>query len=184
MRIVALLFVLLSACSSSDPAPAPPADAETDAGDAPVDMGPTDPCKDQACAGGTTCDPLDGVCKKAKDPQIGGACTDATGCTGAGKKCVTDAAFAEGYCTLQPCSESAPCPTGATCAKLGAITACWKQCEIDGECRGGIDYKCTDVQQFYVSGGSRKVCYLPSIPCSGDADCPTPQHCTTASVCK
>jgi hypothetical protein len=181
--LLGLSFVAV-ACSSSEPSPTPAVDAETDVVDAPSDMGPSDPCSGKACPGGTACDPLDGVCKKAKDPQIGGPCGDAGACTGAGKTCITDPAFADGYCTVTPCSADVPCPTGSTCAKLGAVTGCFEQCTIDGECRGGIDYKCTDVQQFYIGGGSRKVCYLTSIPCASEVDCPTPLKCGTDKVCK
>ncbi|MGZ3420904.1 MAG: hypothetical protein ACXVEE_23710 [Polyangiales bacterium] len=186
MRIFFLLALplVIVGCSSSEPTPADTTDAETDVADAPVDTGPTDPCKDKKCPGGVICDPLDGVCKKINDLEIGGACGDAGACTGTGKTCISDPAFVDGYCTITPCSADAPCPKGSTCAKLGTVTGCFKQCAIDGDCRGGIDYKCRDIQQFYVGGGSRKVCYLVAIPCAADTDCPTPLTCGTDKLCK
>ncbi|MBI2394882.1 MAG: hypothetical protein HYV09_35260 [Deltaproteobacteria bacterium] len=184
MRALALcvLFALLPIGCGADDTPA--AAADTGAVEDAADTGPVDKCATVKCAAPTVCDPLDGVCK-AKFTKLGAPCGGDAGatCTGATGATCLEGDFVDGYCTVTPCGEGSPCPLGSSCAKLGGKAACFVHCKIDADCRGGGDYKCQDVGSLFVSGGSRRVCYLPSFPCTSGADCPKPLACTDGKTC-
>ena len=83
-----------------------------------------------------------------------------------------------GYCSYEPCSVVALCPLGSSCGKLGGENpACFKDCTTDADCvRTPADtpaYKCQPMDQLYVSGAARRVCYVPVMACGKSADCPT-----------
>ncbi len=180
----ALLALLLVACGSTESTPAPaPADTAADAvDDAPADTGPVNKCATVKCAAPLICDPLDGACKGVRFTKLGQSCTAAT-CTGvAGATCL-EGDFPDGYCSVEPCSADKPCPMGAVCAKLGGKQACWATCTIDGDCRGGIEYKCQDLNNLVISGGARRACYLPAFACTSNADCPKPLLCNDGKTC-
>jgi hypothetical protein len=186
MRFLSLAIVLLAtACGTSDPAPV---QAAVDAGedvvvDAVSDGAPLDKCATVKCGAPKVCDKVDGVCKNVRFSKLGEACGgDAGACTGpVGATCLGE--FPDGYCSIMPCSVDNPCPIGAVCAKLGGKQACFESCTIDGDCRGGVDYKCQDINDLVISGGLRRVCYLPAIPCTTNADCPKPLLCNDGKSC-
>lgn len=132
-----------------------------------------------ACTGaGVACDPLDSRCKPdGTSSHVGAACTT----SGVDPLCGTDTNavcldqttdnFPGGYCTYEPCSATALCPLGSSCAHLGGEPdACWKNCNAPADCRSG--YVCLTVDPLFTSGGSHKVCYLPDFPCNTSKDCP------------
>jgi hypothetical protein len=178
-----LLFALLVlGCSSKDDPPATVADTGQEAAVDAADAAPTDKCATVKCAAPKICDKVDGVCKNVRFTKLGEACTAAT-CTGvAGATCL-EGEFPDGYCSIMPCSVDNPCPIGAVCAKVGGKQACFAACMIDGDCRGGVEYKCQDLNNLVVSGGLRRACYLPSIPCAADTDCPKPLVCPDGKTC-
>ena len=186
MRLLPLvLFTLLAACGTSEPAPVQSAtDAADDTTDAGSDTAPVDKCATVKCGAPKVCDKVDGVCKGVRFTRLGEACGgDAGVCTGpAGATCLAGD-FPDGYCSIVPCGVDNPCPIGAVCAKLGGKQACFAACDIDGECRGGVEYKCQDINQLVISGGRRKVCYLPAIPCTTTDECPKPLTCKDGKNC-
>jgi cysteine-rich repeat protein len=73
---------------------------------------------------------------------VGAPCTSDAEC--AGGLCLTDqltVPFPGGACS-QPCTAAA-CPSGSTCATLGAIDACLPTCNSPNDCRAG--YACVRV---------------------------------------
>lgn len=84
----------------------------------------------------------------------------------------TNDGFPGGYCSYEPCSASALCPSCASCAHLGGESdACFKNCATDSDCRAP-DYGCFDISPLFTSGPSHKVCYLKTFACGSNADCP------------
>lgn len=185
MRALLLSAALsLVACGSDEAkTPAAATDAGADVVDAPGDTGPVNKCATVKCASPKVCDPVDGVCKPGLFPRLGQSCgAGGAACTGLpGATCFED--FPDGYCSVTPCSVDNPCPVGGICARVGGKQACFLACEIDGECRGGVDYKCQDFSTLVVSGGRRRGCYLPAFPCTKKEDCPTGLLCNDGKSC-
>ncbi|MBI5532148.1 MAG: hypothetical protein HY898_05515 [Deltaproteobacteria bacterium] len=134
-----------------------------------------------ACTGeALVCDPADSQCKPdGTTTDIGAPCST----SGADPACGTDAnatcndqtqdGFPGGYCSVEPCTTLKLCPMGSSCAHLGAESmACFKNCSNDADCRGP-DYVCQDATGLWVSGASHSVCYLKTLACNKDLDCPT-----------
>lgn len=188
MRLLALVIGLtttLIACGGSDPAPVQtPVDSGDDVADVSVDSAPSDKCATVKCGAPKVCDKLDGVCKNVRFSKLGEQCGgDAGVCSGSPGATCLEGEFPDGYCSIMPCSVDNPCPIGAVCAKLGGKQACYASCNIDGDCRGGVEYKCQDINNLVISGGLRRVCYLPAIPCATSADCPKPLLCNDGKSC-
>lgn len=187
LSCLSLALLAVAGCSNNnglgtaaaDLAPSPAAADMTMIAAAPDLSGPGS-CAAIRCIAPLVCDPLDGNCKPDnKDVNVGGPCTmsgvDPACGTNAMALCNNQAAdgFPGGYCSSEACAmANMLCPIGSSCAHLGGEGgACYKNCTTDSDCRMG--YKCQDVQNLFVSGGSMKVCYLPDFPCNVNADCPT-----------
>lgn len=178
------LLVLLVGCSSSESTPQTPADAGDETIDVAIDTAPVDKCATMMCGAPGVCDKLDGRCKAARFPKLGQPCGGAAGaCSGPPGATCLEGAFPDGYCSIMPCGVDDPCPVGAICANIGGKQACFATCNIDGDCRGGVEYKCHDLSQLIVSGGARKACYPTVIACKTDADCPKPFTCKDGMAC-
>ena len=176
----AVVLTLGCGGSSTPAAPTPVEDTGVDA--PPEDVAPEVaplPCVGVKCDKGLVCDKLDGQCKPpAKDWRIGGLCTTSGKDPACGVSpsavCFASAdGFPDGYCSSRPCDATHLCPVGSSCAKLGGVdAACYLNCDYDAECRDGTQYRCQDVGSLLLSGGARRVCYLPGLPCFVDTDCP------------
>ena len=152
--------------------------------------GATGSCTPACTGANVACDPADNKCKPdGTTTNVGGTCST----SGADPKCgtapnatcndLTQDGFPGGYCSVEPCSVSALCPIGATCAHLnGESSACWKICATGADCRAP-DYGCFDVTPLFTSGASHKVCALKVFACNTSADCPTIKPtCSGANV--
>lgn len=147
-------------------------------GDAGKDSG-SSACATPCTGANITCDPADGKCKlDGTTTNVGGKCkvsgADPACGTAANATCNDEVAdgFPGGYCSYEPCTKTALCPIGATCAHLGAESdACYKNCNSDADCRSP-DYGCFPVDPLITSGASKKVCYLKDFACLKASDCP------------
>lgn len=198
--ILAVWVCGLAACGGSSTDPLASTDAGTDSGtgsdaafeasDVGSDGGAT--CGGEPCVGaGMICDPADSKCKPdGKSTNVGKPCPK----TGPNPACGTDPratcndftsdGFPGGYCSVEPCTVKSMCPIGASCGRLGGESAaCWMNCKTDAECPS-LDYVCADMEAFYVSGASHKVCFLKEWPCGAAADCPSAKpKCGSGGFC-
>lgn len=136
-----------------------------------------------ACTGANVvCDPADNKCKPER-VNVGAPCVvtslDADTCDiPQDHKCFAGSeGFNNGYCTLTPCSRTALCPIGATCAQFRGEydqPACYKICSLETDCRMADDYGCVELDgsTLYVSGAGTKVCHPNTFQCSANTDCP------------
>jgi hypothetical protein len=184
-----------------------PSDAGVDAGgdasndatsDATSDAGSEGACNSAAvgdcgpCAtdANIVCDPCDNKCKPDRS-NVGEPCVidvDADSCGAPNHKCLAGAdGFHDGYCTLTPCSATALCPIGATCAFFrGEIdqAACYKNCNVDTDCRTAADYGCFELGKLLkVSGAGTKVCHPNPFQCTVTNDCPPIKPTCDAGFC-
>ncbi len=90
-----------------------------------------------------TCGLALGLC--ACGPTVGDACTTGSDC--AGQICINQDFTPGGYCSLTCKPGGTDCPTGSTCV-LNALgkgaNACFRLCNVPGDCRAG--YACRSTQ--------------------------------------
>ena len=149
-----------------------------------------------ACTGANmVCDPADNKCKLDGTTSKVGAPCDTQG--NADPKCGASSnrycyetgldGFPGGYCTLKPCDDMVLCPVGATCAIFSGESgenACYKICVTGNDCRMLEGYGCYELDRFYKSGASTKVCHPNAFMCSSSSNCPPAKPtCGDAGLC-
>lgn len=124
---------------------------------------------DDACAGGSVCNPALGTCDAPfEDGQLGDSCDRSGGCTGGTCLREFDTGLPGAFCTYVGCTVGADaedgCPDDGVCVEGEEDDLCFAGCETSDDCRDG--YACRAVDPDDATRGMG--CFAA---CENDAVC-------------
>jgi len=160
-------------------------------------------CRDDSCGPGTTCDPVDGLCRCGGVGELSAVCSPAQSCIDG--KCI-------GGDLCEPGGIPTVCPGGLSCDPLDGQCKCGGMggplCPESTVCTLALDgsgvqcREACDITAGSAACGSGKACYLDKAlghglafceeagpifvnePCEAFNDCVPGHFCSTANVCR